>query len=86
MIAGSFAILYFNHVETPYNNRFIQKCWSIVLCINTWTVLLLAFAKYLEGIIFFGLVYACLAGYPLIILYLAKHDKNNYDLLMININ
>ena len=35
---------------------------------------------------FFGLVYACLAGYPLITLYLVKSDKNNFDLLMININ
>ena len=49
-----------------------------------WTVTLLAFALFLEGIFFFGLVYASIGGFPFIIYYIINVERKEYQILMIN--
>ena len=49
-----------------------------------WGALLLCSAKFVEGIIFNGIIYAYLTGIPLLIMSIAKIDKFNVDILLIN--
>ena len=70
MTLGSITILHYNHVNKPFNNKYTQLLWSIILCINMWTVTLLGFALFFEDIFFFGLIYASISGIPFIIYYL----------------
>ena len=84
MLLGSFTILYYNHFKRPYNHKITQTLWSIIICINMWTVTLLAFALFLEGIFFYGLIYASLAGIPFIMYFILNVERREFEILMIN--
>ena len=49
-----------------------------------WTVTLLTFALFLEGIFFYGLIYASLAGIPFIVYYILNVQRKEYEILMID--
>ncbi|CAD8213537.1 unnamed protein product [Paramecium octaurelia] len=87
MIAiGSFLVFWKMHVENPHNNKYIAKAWSILSAVNMWGVILLCFAKFLEGQLFFGTIYAWLFGLPFMTAAVLKADKLNYELLLTNLN
>lgn len=46
---GSFTIFWKIHVEGPNFNYYMQKTWSVLVAVNMWGVILLCFAKFLEG-------------------------------------
>jgi len=58
----------------------------MLVALNMWGVTLLCFSKFLEGILFFGTVYAFLAGLPLMMLAVMRSEKQHYDLLLLNLN
>ncbi|CAD8125807.1 unnamed protein product [Paramecium sonneborni] len=74
------------HVENPHNNKYVAKAWSILAAVNMWGVILLCFAKFLEGQLFFGTIYAWLFGLPFMIAAVFKANKLNYELLLTNLN
>ncbi|CAD8112154.1 unnamed protein product [Paramecium primaurelia] len=74
------------HVENPHNNKYIAKAWSVLAAVNMWGVIILCFAKFLEGQLFFGTIYAWLFGLPFMIAAVLKTDKLNYELLLTNLN
>ena len=84
MTLGSITILQYNHVNKPFNNKYTQLLWSIILCINMWTVTLLGFALFFEDIFFFGLIYATISGIPFIMYYLLNVQRKDYEILMMN--
>ncbi|CAD8162069.1 unnamed protein product [Paramecium octaurelia] len=86
MLIGSFIIFWKIHIEQPFNNLYIQKAWSMLVALNLWGVILICFAKFLEGVLFIGTVYAWLAGVPLMIAAIIKSEKLHYDLLLLNLN
>ncbi|CAD8125809.1 unnamed protein product [Paramecium sonneborni] len=86
MLIGSFIIFWKIHIEQPFNNFYIQKAWSMLVALNLWGVILICFAKFLEGILFQGTIYAWIAGVPLMIAAIIKSDKLHYDLLLLNLN
>lgn len=86
MMVGSFTVFWKLHVESPFNNLYVQKSWSMLAAMNMWGVTLLCFAKFLEGVLFFGTVYAWLAGLPLMMIAIIRSDKMHYDLLLLNLN
>ncbi|CAD8075781.1 unnamed protein product [Paramecium primaurelia] len=86
MMVGSFTIFWKIHVEAPFNNMYIQKAWSMLVAMNMWGATLLCFAKFLEGVLFFGTVYAWLAGLPLMLIAIIRSEKLHYDLLLLNLN
>ncbi|CAD8157650.1 unnamed protein product [Paramecium octaurelia] len=83
---GSFTIFWKMHIENPHNNVYIAKMWSMLVSVNMWSVILLCFAKFLEGQLFFGTIYAWMSGLPLMIVAVLKTEKLNYDLLLTNLN
>ncbi|CAK82689.1 unnamed protein product (macronuclear) [Paramecium tetraurelia] len=86
IMIGSFIIFWKMHIENPHNNIYIAKMWSMLVSVNMWSVILLCFAKFLEGQLFFGTIYAWLSGLPLMIVAVLKTEKLNYDLLLTNLN
>ena len=58
----------------------------MLVALNLWGVTLICFAKFLEGVLFFGTIYAWLAGVPLMIAAIIKSEKLHYDLLLLNLN
>jgi hypothetical protein len=58
----------------------------MLVAMNMWGVTLLCFAKFLEGVLFYGTVYAWLAGLPLMIIAIIRSEKMHYDLLLLNLN
>lgn len=66
MLAGSFLVFWSIHVEKPYYNFIIQKSYSMLVTFNLWGVSMLCFAKYLEGVLFFGLIFCWLGGLPML--------------------
>ncbi|CAD8203560.1 unnamed protein product [Paramecium pentaurelia] len=86
MMVGSFTIFWKIHVEAPFNNMYVQKAWSMLVAMNMWGATLLCFAKFLEGVLFFGTVYAWLAGLPLMLIAIIRSEKMHYDLLLLNLN
>ncbi|CAD8209105.1 unnamed protein product [Paramecium pentaurelia] len=86
MLIGSFIIFWKIHIEQPFNNLYIQKAWSMLVALNLWGVILICFAKFLEGVLFIGTVYAWIAGLPLMIAAIIKSEKLHYDLLLLNLN
>ncbi|CAD8126292.1 unnamed protein product [Paramecium sonneborni] len=86
IVIGSFFVFWKMHVENPHYNKYIAKAWSILAAVNMWGVILLCFAKFLEGQLFFGTVYAWLFGLPFMIAAVFKADKLNYELLLTNLN
>ncbi|CAD8075777.1 unnamed protein product [Paramecium primaurelia] len=86
ILVGSFTIFWKMHIENPHNNIYIAKMWSMLVSVNMWSVILLCFAKFLEGQLFFGTIYAWLSGLPLMIVAVLKTEKLNYDLLLTNLN
>lgn len=54
------------------------------MTLNVWGTLLLCCSKFLEGIIFNGILYAFVAGLPLLTLSIARIEKLNFDILLIN--
>ncbi|CAD8126295.1 unnamed protein product [Paramecium sonneborni] len=86
MLIGSFIIFWKIHIQQPFNNLYIQKSWSILVALNLWGVFLICFAKFLEGILFQGTIYAWIAGIPLMIIAIIKSDKLHYDLILLNLN
>ncbi|CAK66138.1 unnamed protein product (macronuclear) [Paramecium tetraurelia] len=86
MLVGSFIVFWKMHIENPHNNVYIAKMWSMLVSVNMWSVILLCFAKFLEGQLFFGTIYAWLSGLPLMIIAVLKTEKLNYDLLLTNLN
>ncbi|CAD8162073.1 unnamed protein product [Paramecium octaurelia] len=83
---GSFLVFWIMHVENPHNNKHIAKAWSVLAAVNMWGVIILCFAKFLEGQLFFGTIYAWLFGLPFMIAAVLKADKLNYELLLTNLN
>lgn len=75
MMVGSFTIFWKIHVEAPYNNIVMSKLWSMIVCMNMWGVTLLCFSKFLEGVLFYGTVYAWMAGLPLMMLAVLRSEK-----------
>lgn len=49
MLIGSFIVFWKLHIENPFNNIYIAKMWSMLVSVNMWSVILLCFAKFLEG-------------------------------------
>ena len=86
IVLGSFTVFWKSHVENPHNNYYVSKMWSMLVGVNMWGVILLCFAKFLEGQLFVGTVYAWLSGLPLMIVAVAKTEKLHYDLLLTNLN
>lgn len=86
MMVGSLVVFWKIHVESPHNHIVIQKMWSMLVAMNMWGVTLLCFSKFLEGILFFGTVYAWMAGLPLMVLAVLRSEKHHYDLLLLNLN
>lgn len=72
MLIGSFLLFWSFHVEKPYNNYIIQKSYSILVTFHLWGVTMLCFAKYLEGVLFFGIIYSWMGGLPLIVITLIR--------------
>lgn len=58
----------------------------MLVALNLWGVILICFAKFLEGVLFIGTVYAWIAGLPLMIAAIIKSEKLHYDLLLLNLN
>lgn len=52
---------------------------------HLWGTSMLCFAKYLEGTLFFGVIYAWIGGIPFIIITLIRPQTDNYDILMTNL-
>lgn len=86
MLAGSYTVFYKIYLENPFYNPIIQKLWAMMVAINMWTVLLLTFSKFLEGILFFGTIYAWIVGVPLLVLTVLRSEKYHFDLLLMNVN
>ncbi|CAD8048146.1 unnamed protein product [Paramecium sonneborni] len=85
MLIGSFLLFWIFHVERPYNNHLIQKSYSILVTFHLWGVSMLCFAKYLEGVLFFGVIFSWIGGLPLIIITLIRPQHEQYDILMTNL-
>jgi hypothetical protein len=47
----------------------------MLAALHFWTVLLLTFSKFLEGILFYGTIYAWIAGLPLMVLAILRSEK-----------
>ncbi|CAD8157654.1 unnamed protein product [Paramecium octaurelia] len=86
MMIGSFTIFWKIHVEAPFNNMYVQKSWSMLVAMNMWGATLLCFSKFLEGVLFFGTIYAWLVGLPLMMIGILKSEKMHLDLLLLNLN
>ncbi|CAD8151019.1 unnamed protein product [Paramecium pentaurelia] len=84
LLGGSLIIFQKFHTELPYNQKIIQKFWSITVTLNVWGTLLLCCSMFLEKVIFSGIIYAFISGLPLLILTVFKMDKLNFELLLIN--
>lgn len=68
MVIGSFYVFVVFHHDNPFNNKVISKMWSINVAVHFWVVIMMFFAKILEGLFFKRLIIACLIGIPLIML------------------
>ena len=62
----------------------MQKLWSILTSVHFLTAILLTFAKFLEGVILFGIIFAWLASIPLMIFAIIKKEKWEIDLVIAN--
>ncbi|CAD8052528.1 unnamed protein product [Paramecium sonneborni] len=85
MLIGSFLVFWWFHVEKPYNNHIIQKSYSMLVTFHLWGVSMLCFAKYLEGVLFFGVIFSWMGGLPLIIITLIRPQNEQYEILMTNL-
>ncbi|CAD8065320.1 unnamed protein product [Paramecium sonneborni] len=84
LLGGSLIIFQKFHTEQPYNQKMIQKFWSISVTLNVWGTLLLCCSMFLEKVIFSGIIYAFISGLPLLIFTIFRMEKLNFDLLLIN--
>ena len=77
-LAGSIFTFYMLHMNSPFNEPIIAKCWSFLSAVNIWTAIMLTKAQLTENIIFHGIVYAWAIGLPLLwfIVFWSPTDKN----------
>lgn len=54
----------------------------MIIAINNWTCIMLAFSKILEDVIFRGTIYAWLLGIPLLIIIVIQNPEERVDLLL----
>ncbi|CAD8043447.1 unnamed protein product [Paramecium primaurelia] len=85
MLIGSFLVFWCFHVEKPYNNHIIQKSYSMLVTFHLWGVSMLCFAIYLEGVLFFGLIFSWMGGLPLLVITLLRPQNEQYEILMTNL-
>lgn len=64
----------------------MAKLWSIHVSVYFWMMILMLFARLLEGNYFKNIIAGCLAGVPIIILIIIKEQREEVDLLAMNVN
>ncbi|CAD8173029.1 unnamed protein product [Paramecium pentaurelia] len=81
---GNITLYIYNYHQNTHNNLYVYKMWQMIIAINNWTCIMLAFSKILEDVIFRGTIYAWLLGIPLLIIIVIQNPEERIDLLLLD--
>ena len=73
------------HTTTPFYNDLLSKFWSCISAINMWSALMVAFAKFAEGVLFRGAFTAWCIGVPFIVVIVLTNRDNRTNYLLTNV-